>query len=447
MRKLLTFIFIISLLGSCRGPEGLQTNNLSYLYNDQEMALRPHLRFEYQSDTSCIVHYRLETTSFLFTRLADENLYEAKVVLNYQLLPQMEVQEILDSGRVKFIHRVEEVGNKVLTGSFSLSLPLRETDESELTLFTKIQDLNRGSEQGNFHVLKRNSLNNENYFSFTDTAGNVLYKDHLPVHVPFRLYHKVLNPRYFYVSYYQRKFPLALPPYSSKESQYFDIDPDTTFRVPADTNLALNREGFYHFRIDTSQWEGFTLYSYYDHFPMVGNHKDMAGPLRYLTTQKEYDELQSLKNQAEKLRNWIDDFWIRKGGNVQRAKDLVRVFYQRVESANRFFSSYHEGWKTDRGILYIIYGPPNKVYRSSAGEAWVYGNETSGLSYFFNFIRLDNPFSDNDFELDRSPQYRYGWGQAIEAWRRGHIYNSKDIRREQDDYDQLQYRSRTPMWY
>ncbi len=173
----------------------------------------------------------------------------------------------------------------------------------------------------------------------------------------------------------------------------------------------------------------------------------MAKPLRYLTTQSEYEELQALMDKPDKLRDWIDDFWIRKAGNAQRARDMLRTYYERVEAANRFFSSYHEGWKTDRGILYIIYGPPNKVYRSSAGEAWVYGNESSGLSYYFNFIRLDNPFSDNDFELERSAQYRYGWGQAVEAWRRGHIYNSKDIRREQDDYDQLQYRSRTPMWY
>ncbi len=447
MRKAVIFILISTLLWSCRGPEGLQTNNLSYLYNEQEMALRPYFRFEYLGDTLCKVHYRLETGNFLFTRLSDDKTYEAHVHIKYQLLPRMEQEQVLDSGSVRLQHQVEDVSNKIINGSFYLKLPPESRSPEKLTLYVTTVDLNRGSEQSNFILLKRGNLNNPNNFSLRDTSGHILFTNHLPAGVPFQLSHTQLEPRYYYVSYYQREFPLALPPYSSRESQSFDIQPDSTFLVPADTVLALRNIGFYHFRLDTSQWSGFTLYSFYPHFPMVGNHRDMAGPLRYLTTQSEYDELQALLDQPQKLSDWIDDFWIRKAGNAQRARDMIREYYERVESANRFFSSYHEGWKTDRGILYIIYGPPNKVYRSSAGEAWVYGNESSGLSYYFNFIRLDNPFSDNDFELERSPQYRYGWGQAIEAWRRGHIYNTKDIRREQDDYDQLQYRTRTPMWY
>lgn len=447
MRKAVIFVFISTLLWSCRGPEGLQTNNLSYLYNEQEMALRPYFRFEYLGDTLCKVHYRLETGNFLFTRLSDDKTYEAKVHIKYQLLPRMEQEQVLDSGSVRLQHQVEDVNNKVINGSFFLKLPPESKSPEKLTLYVTTADLNRGSEQSNFILLKRGNLNNPNNFSLRDTSGHILFTNHLPAGIPFRLKHTQLEPKYYYVSYYQREFPLALPPYSSRESQSFDIQPDSTFLVPADTVLALRNYGFYHFRLDTSQWSGFTLYSFYSHFPMVGNHRDMSGPLRYLTTQSEYDELQALLDQPQKLSDWIDDFWIRKAGNAQRARDMIREYYERVESANRFFSSYHEGWKTDRGILYIIYGPPNKVYRSSAGEAWVYGNESSGLSYYFNFIRLDNPFSDNDFELERSPQYRYGWGQAIEAWRRGHIYNTKDIRREQDDYDQLQYRTRTPMWY
>lgn len=446
MRRAILLGFLFSAFWTCRGPEGLQTNNLSYLYNDQEMALRPHFRFEYLNDTLCKVYYRIETGNFLFTRLGDEKNYESRIRLEYQLLPRMENQEVLDSGHVNLNYLTQEVSNKILSGEFELKLPPKEK-QSTLTLYTITTDKNRGSQQSNFFRLERDNLNNGNYFSLRDTGGAIIYKNHIPPQVPFQLEHSLLKPKFFYVSYYQRDFPLALPPYSSRESESFDIEPDTTFKVPADSVLALKAPGFYHFRLDTSQWSGFTLYSFYDHFPLVGDHADMAKPLRYLTTQSEYEELQALMDKPDKLRDWIDDFWIRKAGNAQRARDMLRTYYERVEAANRFFSSYHEGWKTDRGILYIIYGPPNKVYRSSAGEAWVYGNESSGLSYYFNFIRLDNPFSDNDFELERSAQYRYGWGQAVEAWRRGHIYNSKDIRREQDDYDQLQYRSRTPMWY
>lgn len=444
MRKVLLLALITSLLWTCRGPEGLQTNNLSYLYNKQEVGLRLNFYLVPESDTLFKVNYQIETKDFLFSRPTDDADYEARIRIEYRLLPSMESTEILDSGWAEINHHVPVVTNEILTGDFDLRLP---EDYPNSTLYLKVIDRNRGSSQANFLRIDNSNYNSASYFLLKDTAGVPIYRNHIPPGAPFFLEHSLLPNQEFYISYYNRDFPLALPPYSTKEDEPFDIDPDTTFKVPANQPLTLKQPGFYHFRLDTSQWKGFSIHSYYPAFPLVGNHKQMAEPLRYLTTQKEYDELQKVLEDPEDLRKWIDEFWIRRGGSNERARNLVANYYLRVEAANRNFSSYLEGWKTDRGIVYIIYGPPNAVYRSSGGEAWVYGNESSGLSYYFNFIHLDNPFTDNDYSLDRSPQYRYGWGQAIEAWRRGHIYNSKDIRREQDSYDQLQYRNRSPMWY
>jgi len=444
MRRILLLGPSLLFLWQCRGPEGLQTNNLSYLYNKQEVGLRPKFNIVPESDTLFIVHYQIETNDFLFSRPTEDSEYEARIQIEYRLLPTLESTTVLDSGIVNISHQVKMVKNEILRGEVKLKMP---EDLPKSLLYLKTSDLNRGSSQANFLRINNSSYNAPSYFSLQDTLGNPLFNNHIPPGVPFQIEHSLLPNKEFYVSHYNREFPYALPPYSTNEEEAFDIQPDTTFKVPAGETFAFKEPGFYHFRLDTSQWSGFTVYSFYPAFPLVGNHQQMAEPLRYLTTQKEYAEMQSLMDKPEELKKWIDDFWIRRGGTSERARSLVANFYERVEASNQNFSSYLEGWKTDRGIVYIIYGPPNAVYRSSAGEAWVYGNESSALSYYFNFIHLDNPFTDNDFSLDRSSQYRYGWGQAIEAWRRGHIYNSKDIRREQDNYDQLQYRSRTPMWY
>lgn len=444
MRKFLLYSLVVLGMWQCRGPEGLQTNNLSYLYNRQEVGLRPKFYIVPESDTLFKLHYKIQTGDFLFTRLSEDSEYEAQIKLEYRLLPSLESSEVLDSGIIKFNHRVPAVRDEILNGEFKLRMP---NDRAKVLLYLKISDLNRGSSQANFLKIDNSSYNASTYFLLKDSLGQQLFNNHVPPGLPFQIEHSLLPNKTFYVSHYNRDFPYALPPYSSKEEEAFDIEADTTFLVPAGQNLIFKEPGFYHFRLDTSQWNGFSVYCFNPAFPLVGNHQQMARPLRYLTTQKEYSEMLSLMDKPEELQKWIDDFWIQRGGSSERARNLVANYYQRVEAANRNFSSYLEGWKTDRGIVYIIYGPPNAVYRSSSGEAWVYGSESSALSYYFNFIHLDNPFSDNDYSLDRSSQYRYGWGQAIEAWRRGHIYNSKDIRREQDNYDQLQYRSRTPMWY
>ena len=82
------------------------------------------------------------------------------------------------------------------------------------------------------------------------------------------------------------------------------------------------------------------------------------------------------------------------------------------------FSSYQEGWKTDRGLIYIIYGPPSEVYRKTGEEEWIYGERNNPLSIKFYFYNIENPFTLNDYSLNRQPTYKTSWYIAIENWRR-----------------------------
>jgi len=83
-----------------------------------------------------------------------------------------------------------------------------------------------------------------------------------------------------------------------------------------------------------------------------------------------------------------------------------------------FFSSYLEGWKSDRGIIYIIFGPPNIVNKEGQVETWYYGTSQSIRSIAFNFYIVNDPFSDNDYVLARSANYKNSWYIAIGTWRR-----------------------------
>jgi hypothetical protein len=89
-----------------------------------------------------------------------------------------------------------------------------------------------------------------------------------------------------------------------------------------------------------------------------------------------------------------------------------------VVDVNFLFSSYQEGWKTDRGLIYIIYGPPSEVYRRDDEEEWIYGERGNPMSIRFYFMKVENPFTNNDFSLQRSPIYKTSWYVAVENWRR-----------------------------
>jgi GWxTD domain-containing protein len=126
---------------------------------------------------------------------------------------------------------------------------------------------------------------------------------------------------------------------------------------------------------------------------------------------------------SSNIKSAVDDFWLEMSGNSERAKELVRKYYSRVVGANKLFTSFKEGWKTDRGMILIIYGAPNLVYKTSNSESWIYGDGSSLLSMTFNFIKVINPFTDNDFELTRSPIYQNTWYSSVDSWRHGRAFN------------------------
>ena len=92
-------------------------------------------------------------------------------------------------------------------------------------------------------------------------------------------------------------------------------------------------------------------------------------------------------------------------------------------------------------MIYIIYGPPDKVYKTSEEESWGYRKPVIKSSWvcryrvsdeylFFNFKKRENLYSDNDYYLSRSETLVTYWDQAISNWRKGIVFrldNPEDI--------------------
>lgn len=446
LKKHLPFLVLIPLLIGCTSQQGFTTSNVSYLYNSRELAPRPEFVVHHIDQETSKIYYRINSADLLYKKVKDSDNYKASFRISYQLVPSFENLEILDSGVVSLEDLSPQPPAKAITGSFKINTST-DIPVKNYVLRLVMSDQIRNVEFENFIRINKSYKSAEGYFLMTDTAGRVIFKNHVPSDVPFRVKYTGGNANQYYISVYHREFPLALPPYSNAQEESFKLEPDTTYLVNADQDFALPSNGFYHFRLDTSAWEGFTVYSFYDQFPFIAKRQHLGPPMRYLTTRREYDDFDKAKGDPAKTKDLVDDFWLNRTGSAERSRVLLQEYYDRVQEANIYFSSYIEGWKTDRGIIYVVYGPPDKVYRNSSGEAWVYGDESSPLSYYFNFYKVSNPFTNNDYALDRLSTYRYGWGQAIESWRNGHAYNSKDIKREQNEQEQRRYRNRPPYWY
>jgi GWxTD domain-containing protein len=85
--------------------------------------------------------------------------------------------------------------------------------------------------------------------------------------------------------------------------------------------------------------------------------------LRYIAKEGEMSQMQDAKTEEEKQAKFLE-FWKKRDPNPNTPRnEKMELFYARVDYANRHFSHYREGWRTDMGMIYIIFGPPSDVSR------------------------------------------------------------------------------------
>jgi GWxTD domain-containing protein len=144
----------------------------------------------------------------------------------------------------------------------------------------------------------------------------------------------------------------------------------------------------------------------------------MTEPLAYLATTAEYDGIRNAQNQ--KLA--VDNFWLDKAGNIEKARELIRVYYNRVFFANFYFTSFKPGWKTDRGMIFIIYGPPQSVKVAATQEKWIYYKNDFNTTVTFTFDHNPTPFALDNYSLQRADTYDTYWRTAVDTWRKGNIF-------------------------
>ena len=109
-------------------------------------------------------------------------------------------------------------------------------------------------------------------------------------------------------------------------------------------------------------------------------HADFLAKVGYIITREERKIFLELP--AEGRDDFIEEFWKRRDPDPDTALNEYRLEYeQRVERAGQLFHGEgRSGWQTDRGRIYILFGPPSErqTYPMDSGgfcrEVWYYGS-------------------------------------------------------------------------
>lgn len=200
-------------------------------------------------------------------------------------------------------------------------------------------------------------------------------------------------------------------------------------RIEIEYVFPRQERGNYRFEVTAQTEEGDQLFKARDfgvkspNYPSIGNTRELARPLVYLMGDKEYEKLMSIQDE-DSLKNAIDRFWLKHIGNKSKARQVIRMYYERVEEANKQFSNFKEGWKTDPGMMYVLFGPPWYVDRSLDLMVWSYSYNRNDPEYSYRFRRSYQPseyYPFNNYVLQRSQHYFSAHYQQVQLWLNGGI--------------------------
>lgn len=129
--------------------------------------------------------------------------------------------------------------------------------------------------------------------------------------------------------------------------------------------------------------------------------KSAVSQLGYIATPGELGKLKKAKTMDER-QVAFSEFWNQRDPTIGTAdNESKRQFYHRINVADRQFSSMRrEGWKTDRGRIYIIHGEPDQIddepYSPDVVPYQIWHYYTEGRYRRFVFVDKND---DGDYRL------------------------------------------------
>lgn len=424
MKRLFFGIFLVSLsvlFRDCRSKGPYTQKPSKSLVNPDNDLVEVNAVALHVNDSASVIFVEAVNENLVYKRPDTTQAFYAEIRIIVKLRPERGSRKLLDSSSFRVYDRAEEpLKVRALRSIFNVKAKSGQDYFCEIDVI----DLNKRTSYSKGFDLLRKKSTGEQYYLVSSKNGLSFSKrfsagDTVNIETGYR------NVNSVSVDMFKKEFAPALPPFVTRTPDEMKYLPDSTFTMQVNNGafqLTMPEKGFYHIRTDISEKEGLSLYSFGSSFPGVSNTEEMIQCTRYIMSKEEFTTCMN----ADDRKQAIDRFWQTIGGSNERAKELLKRYYGRVKEANKYYTSFLPGWKSDRGMIFIVYGKPTSVYKGNRTETWVYGPEPHPNTVRYTFIKTENPFSDNDYILERSQFFKDHWYQAVDVWRQGHVYLNKE---------------------
>ena len=406
--KILIYLSIIIII-ACNGPQSLNQIDLAREYDNHGAHLSFHSTFSHVNDSITAIDFQFNPNQLLFSKNTKSE-YISRYSIAYKVFKSYNDDEAIDTTEIHYsLNQSKKTGEKK-THKIKMFVPIGANYIVQLSL----KDENSQQQKSKFIPLQKKNKHSESFF--TIKAENNSLKGNFQKD-SFNISYGLPLPKTLKVLTFNRQ-PLSAPkPYQVSYTFSFLGEPDSTWltTIPSNGSAVFPpiKNGFYHFITDTINKKGFSTFHISEEFPKTTSLNDAIGAMGYLLSKKDYARLIT-HNDKRMAFEWE---WKRMAGGKNRARNLIKQYYESINQANQLFTSYKPGWSTDRGMIYIVYGLPSVVYRYDESEVWIYGEENNLLSEVFNFKKINSAISPNIYELERNINYKTSWDRMVTSWK------------------------------
>lgn len=411
---LLTLVVVFGLSAGCSGPRGSLSDRVVRNYDWESRPFHPEYLVYHPNSDSSQLWIKMQSTELLYARRTPEADFEGRVKCDVRIQVYREEGFIdIDTTSFRLIDTNPERQGRTLLKKHTFAL---DTGAVYRLLITT-SDMNRRVEDfTTLEVLKASFSTREDYLIYKNDQEYPLFGDDVKVGDKLRITTERGETLMRYFSW-DPELKLPPPPFTDAMVPTPQLPPTAGTSFIAG-GLPITAGGPL-FTVTTNQgMHLFTLRAHDGPFPSITKLDDMVESLRYISSRREYEKIVDSRYPKQEL----DAFWLDCGGSKDRTRTLIGIYYSRVEEANYYFSSVVEGWRTDRGLVHVIFGNPNRIRSTADYETWIYGEENNLSSVVFNFRRINTPISRNHYILERNPLYRTDWDRAVTSWRNGRIF-------------------------
>lgn len=417
--KIVVFCASIGFLVNCSSGK-LANDETDYKYDTRIQDLNPSYLVYHEKEDTSYLYLEFHTNNLLYVRENSSKPFEAEITVKYQLFQDDKGKLLLDSATRHLYDYKTSNEPKTILARVPFHLPMGKT------AFLKVEtrDVNKKVRNQLVIEIDKNNQQSEQFFLFRNPETKRIYFDtYFTQESNVEVLSQFNKNQEYHIDYFNTDFPPSLPPFSSNQKIEIASVRASGYTVNITDNhsvITLGKLGSYYLRHADSSTYIVILQKFDHNFDGLESYLGMIEPMKYICSTREY---QALVNATDK-RKAVESLWLKMAGTKERARMVIYEYYSRVEQANKFFTSYKEGWKTDRGMLSIVMGLPNTIYKTRRGETWVYGTpHNMMMSLTFSFSLENEERVRNDYQLTRYRTYRDYWYRACESWRQGRVYN------------------------